>query len=591
MIKYSEKVIEEIKSKLKLSEVVGEYVQLKRQGRSDDYKACCPFHQEKTPSFVVHDDKGFYKCFGCNKGGNIFTFLMEIEHFSFSQAVESLAKRAHVELKQETEEEKARHSKEDALADIYNRICISFNYILMNGENAEYAKEYLKKRGIDDATCKKFLLGYAPNDPTWLYKFLKEKKYSDELISESGLFSKRNGKLPLFRNRLLFPIRTWQGNCVAFSGRDLNKDSKVKYINSPETSIYSKRNVLYGFYEGLSEIRKKEEIVLCEGNFDVISLHQAGICNACAPLGTAFTQEQVSLIKRYCNKVKLLFDSDAAGQNATKKAIFLCQKNNLECFVVKPFKNAKDASQVLEEQGVEILKRSLDNVDTSFEYLVYSAIKMYDISTPKGKLSVFKEVCPYLDVTSSEIERQGYVKYLSEILRVPEKEVVNDYGKYRNKFAEKQESVQDKERPLKLSTELYVLLLILNNKQYFEYFRKKLKISDLKDPNAKILYTILEDCKREERVSEEAILSSISDGALKNFVFNSFSEKQYKTDNTKETIDEAVNAIKLQLLCEKRKKIIGLINSGEAEKFTPDEYRELLEVKSNLDREIEELKR
>ncbi len=591
---YSDKVIEEIKAKLRLSEVVGSYVRIKRQGSTDDFKACCPFHKEKTPSFIVHDDKGFYKCFGCQKSGNMFSFVMEMEHVTFPESIEILAKKANVELKEETEKDKIESGKIRALTDLYNRIINSYHHIFNNSPEAEAARLYVQKRGITKETCEKFMLGYAYDNPSWLYTFLKNNNYSDELLKESGLFSKNYEKLPLFRNRILFPIRNWKGNCVAFSGRDLSGDSNAKYVNSPETVLYTKRNLLFGFYESLQELKKREEIILCEGNFDVISLHQAGISYACAPLGTAFTVEQAQLIKRYCSKVNLLFDSDDAGRKATIKAILICQKNDLECHVIKPFYNAKDASQLLEEQGGNALSESILNKEPAFYYLVHSAIKLYDTRTPKGKLSVFKEVRPFLDATSSEIERQGYVKNLSEILHVSEEDIVNDY---KNQRVDKQDDIQTESpeikiyNPLKISAELNLLLLVFRNRQYFEYFRRKLKINTLNDKDAKILYTVLEDSKRSGINSDEAVLQMIEDVSLRNFVSASFSDDINRYSDIEAAIDEYINAIKLDNLLEKRKSIISLINSGEMDNLSPEEYLGLLEAKNTLDREIEELKK
>lgn len=594
MSRYSDKVLDEIKSKLRLSEVVSSYVRIKRQGSTDDYKACCPFHKEKTPSFIVHDDKGFYKCFGCQKSGNMFSFVMEMEHVTFPESIEILAKKANIELKEESEQEKAAANKVKVLSELYNRVIVSFHSILRSKPEAEAARDYVKNRAISDETCDKFMLGFAIDNPDWLYNFLKKNNYSDEILKESGLFSKNYEKLPLFRNRILFPIRNWQGNCVAFSGRDLSGESKAKYVNSPETVLYTKRNLLFGFYESLPELKKREEIILCEGNFDVISLHQAGVSYACAPLGTAFTQEQANLIKRYCSKVNLLFDSDEAGRNATVKAVLLCQKNDLECHVIKPFTNAKDASEMLEKFGSNALWESILNTEPAFSYLVHSAIKLYDTRTPKGKLSVFKEVRPFLDATTSDIERQGYMKNLSEILHVSEEDITNDYLNQRETKQEV-EIVNEPDikiyNPLKISTELNVLLLVFTHRQYFEYFRKKLRINSLTDSDAKTLYTVLEDSQRAKINSDDAILQMIENVSLRNFVSSCFSDGFNNVDNVQGAIDDYINTISLNNLINKRKNIISLINSGEMDNLSPEEYLGLLEAKNTLDHEIEELKK
>lgn len=591
MAKYSEAVIEDIKNRLPVSEVVSQYVKLTRKG--DRHWGLCPFHHEKTPSFTVLDSGGFYKCFGCGKGGSIFDFVMEMEHVSFPEAVEILAKKAGIELKEESEGEKRQYSKQKAIGELYDRLYKTYHTILLTHPQAQAARDYLAKRKVSADTIEKFQLGYAPDDPKWLYGFLRKNNYSDEVLKESGLFSRNYETLPLFRNRIMFPIRTWQGNCVAFGGRDLSGESRAKYINTPDTAIYSKRNVLFGFYESLSTIKEKKEITLCEGNFDVISLHQAGLTYAAAPLGTAFTEEQAKLIKRYCDRVNLLFDSDSAGQNATAKALLICQKLDLSNFVVK-LEGAKDASQMLEEQGEQTLAKSAVNAVTGFSYLVSSALKMYDIRQPKGKSSVFKEVRPYLDATSSDIERQGYIKYLSDVLRIPEEKILSDYMKQRGTEPEPKEeekaTIGIAYNPLKASTELNAMLILMKNRDLFERFRTKVKVSDMVDPLARKLYTVLEDASRQDVRTPEILLQMIEQQELKDLTVTAFASPMYDRSNAEKVLEDAVLQIRLRRLEEKRNRVLRLLSSGEMENMDASEVGQYLSMKASLDKDIEELK-
>lgn len=591
MAKYSEAVIEDIKNRLPVSEVVSQYVKLTRKG--DRHWGLCPFHHEKTPSFTVLDSGGFYKCFGCGKGGSIFDFVMEMEHVSFPEAVEILAKKAGIELKEESEGEKRQYSKQKAIGELYDRLYKTYHTILLTHPQAQAARDYLAKRKVSADTIEKFQLGYAPDDPKWLYGFLRKNNYSDEVLKESGLFSRNYETLPLFRNRIMFPIRTWQGNCVAFGGRDLSGESRAKYINTPDTAIYSKRNVLFGFYESLSTIKEKKEITLCEGNFDVISLHQAGLTYAAAPLGTAFTEEQAKLIKRYCDRVNLLFDSDSAGQNATAKALLICQKLDLSNFVVK-LEGAKDASQMLEEQGEQTLAKSAVNAVTGFSYLVSSALKMYDIRQPKGKSSVFKEVRPYLDATSSDIERQGYIKYLSDVLRIPEEKILSDYMKQRGTEPEPKEeekaAIGIAYNPLKASTELNAMLILMKNRDLFERFRTKVKVSDMVDPLARKLYTVLEDASRQDVRTPEILLQMIEQQELKDLTVTAFASPMYDRSNADKVLEDAVLQIRLRRLEEKRNRVLRLLSSGEMENMDASEVGQYLSMKASLDKDIEELK-
>lgn len=591
MPRYSEAVIEQIKSRLNVSEVVGSYIRLTRKG--DRHWGLCPFHNEKTPSFTVLDSGGFYKCFGCGKGGSMFDFVMEMEHVEFPQAVEILAKKAGIELKEETPEEKEKFAKTKALQDLYNRSCEYFHKFLNESQEAENARKYISERGILKETIEKFKLGFASNNPNELYKKVSP-SFSENILKNSALFSKEHPTYPFFKNRILFPIRTWQGNCVGFSGRDLSGDPKAaKYKNSPETELYSKRNILFGFYESLDTLKQNEEIIICEGNFDVISLHQAGLSYAVAPLGTAFTNEQALLIRRFCKKVNLLFDSDSAGENATKKALLLCQKNNLENYVIK-FEGVKDASQLLQEKGPEALKKACQNPVSGFSHLVHLALKMYDIRQPKGKTSVFKEVKPYLDATTSEIERQGYIKYLSDTLKVSEEQILAEYRMERNNEKDaKEPEVPIKSityNPLKISSDLNAMLLLINNRGEFENFRRQIKIDFLNDTAAQTLYSVLENAERQQIKTDEMILQMIEDISIKELVVTSFANGLHKPENYKEAIENAILDIKLKRIEERRNGILSLINSSGLDNLNSEDLNELLMTKAELDREIEDLK-
>ncbi len=592
---YSEAVLESIKSRLTMSEVVSPYVRLTRKG--DRYWGLCPFHNDKNPSFTVVDNAGanggFYKCFACGKGGGLFNFIMDIEKVEFPEAVEILAKKAGVELREESEEEKKALDRKKATAELYDRLAKYLHQYLLKSPTAAKAREYINRRGVSDEISDKFQLGYIPGQQEWLHNFLNKQNYSDELLSDSGLFAKDNLDKAFFRDRIMFPIRTWQGNCVAFSGRDMSgfKDAP-KYKNSPETSLYSKRNVLFGFYEGLSAIKENKQVIICEGNFDVISLHQAGLEYSCATCGTALTPEHMKLIKRYCDRIFFLFDSDAAGQKATKAALLLAQSNEISNFVMN-LEGAKDASQMLEEQGEEALQKSCVNSTPGFPYLVSSALKLYDIRQPKGKSSVFKEVKPYLDATRSEIERQGYIKYLSNVLRVPEDQVLSDYLRQRGNDTEPEEEIPEAKtafNPLKTSTELTAMLILLKNRSRFSQFRNQVKLSHLSDPAAIKLYTVLEDAARGEIRTDDVILQMIDDPELKELAVSAFTSRMYECMDVDKTLDDAVFQIKLAQLEQRRTNIQRMLNGGEMDIADEQEFANLLQLKMSLDREIEELK-
>lgn len=596
MAQYSESVIESIKSRLTMSEVVSPYVRLTRRG--DRYWGLCPFHQDKNPSFTVMDtgtsNGGFYKCFACGKGGGLFQFIQEIEHVSFPEAVEILAKQAGVELKEESEEEKKLQSKKNAISDMYNRLCSYLHQYLLKSPTAQNAREYIARRGITAETCETFQIGYAPAQGEFLHNLLSKQNYSDDLLLESGLFQKGDLSKGFFRDRIMFPIRTWQGNCVAFSGRDMSGYSEApKYKNSPETMLYSKRNVLFGFYESLPALKEKKQLIICEGNFDVISLHQAGLNYSCATCGTALTPEHIKMIKRYCDKIYLLFDSDSAGQEATRKAIILCQQNDLPCFVMK-LEGAKDASEMLEKQGPQALLDSCVNSTPGFSYLVTSALKLYDIRQPKGKTSVLKEVKPYLDATASSIERQEYIRNLSERLRVSEDQLLSDYQRQGTDEPLQQEkapaAVTVKYNPLKVSTQLNAMLILLRNRSRFEKFRNEIKPGDLTDDAARKLYTVLEDASRQELRTDDMVLQMIDEPELRDLAAAAFTSKMYERMDVDKTLEDAVYQLKLAELEKRRSAVQRMLSGGEMDMMDEQEFTYLLQTKSSLDKEILELK-
>ena len=596
MARYSEAVLENIKNRLTVSEVVSPYVRLTRKG--DRFWGLCPFHNDKNPSFTVVDNAGpnggFYKCFACGKGGGIFQFIEDIEHVSFSEAVEILAKKAGIELREESESEKKEQDKRKATADMYNRLCAYLHQYLLKSPASAKARDYIRKRGITDETCEKFQLGYVPPQADWTYNLLKKQDYSDELIWGSGLVYKDRENKGFFRDRIVFPIRTWQGNCVAFSGRDMSGFADApKYKNSSESVLYSKRNVLFGFYESLAAMKEKHQIIICEGNFDVISLHQAGLDYSCATCGTALTDEHIKMIKRYCDKIYLLFDSDAAGQKATSKAVILCQQNDLPSFVMK-LEGAKDASELLEKQGAQALVESCVNSIPGFSYLVTSALKLYDIRQPKGKTDVLKEVKPYLDATASSIERQEYIRYLSERLRVSEDQLLSDYQRLNTDNEPRQQentpAVTVKYKPLKVSTQLNAMLILLRRRDRFESFRNTIRPGDLTDEAARKLYTVLEDASRQEVRTDDMVLQMIDDPALRDLAAAAFTSEMYERMDVDKTLDDAVYQLRLAKLEERRAAVQQMLSNGEMDMMDENEFAYLLRTKSDLDKEILELK-
>ncbi|WP_319755856.1 DNA primase [uncultured Sphaerochaeta sp.] len=592
MAKISESVLEQIKARIPLSEVVSDYVTLSARGGR--LWGLCPFHEEKTPSFSVVDEQGFYYCFSCKKGGSMFDFLMEMEKVNFVDSVKMLARRANIELADETEEDRSKRDLKDTLLELYDKIAGSFHYLLVHSRQAEQARVYLRDRNVSEAMWEKFNLGYAPSDGQWLYSFLRKHHYSDDLLKQSGLFSQNNPRFPLFRDRLMFPIRNWQGKTVAFGGRDLSNTSKAKYINTPETMIYSKKHNLFGLYESLETIKKSQKAILCEGNFDVVALHQSGFTNAMAPLGTSFTEEQGKLLRRYCTSVQILFDSDRAGQSAAQKALVIAQDFGMENSVLM-LKSAKDASELVQEKGEEALQNELQHAVQGFHYLVNNAVNQYDTLTPKGKTSVFHAVRPYLDVTQSSIEKQDLIKILASLLNVDESSILDDYS-HKERVVVKP-AVRNEERqiralnPATISVDLYAMLTLVNNRDLYLQTRYKLAVEDLQDSEAEALYDVLEEAAREDvGKHDEYILQMIEDPQLRSDVASSFAMEEFRLAPV-EVLNEAVNRIQLRNYEKRRLSNKRLLDISLQDGTEDEGIEELLREKTEIDAKIAQLKR
>lgn len=552
MPKYSPAFLQKIKDKLLVSDVMSKYSALVRRG--NDYWCNCPIHGEKTPSLIIHDDKGTWHCFGCGKGGNIFTIVQEMEKCSFLDAVKTLAKQAGIEMEEMSPEERKENDMREALYELYERISKTFHFFLTSDSLGKSAREYLEKRHVKPEMWEKFNLGYAPPSGDFLYGFLKKKSYSDELLKASGLFSRNSFPYSIFWDRLMFPVRTWQGKTVAFSGRDLTGKSKSKYINTPETAIYSKKHNLFGIYESLDSLKSGDaEAILCEGNFDVVAFHQAGLTTAMAPLGTAFTEEQSKLLKRYVQKVTLLFDSDSAGQNATIKALSLAEAAGLENSVAK-LSLGKDASEVVQNYGEEELQNEVNEKKRGFSYLVQNAVTRYDVKSSDGKFSIFQEVKPYLDATTSSIVRNDLIKQLAEVLEVSQTAIQEDFYQGRRVQVTKPVVRQEQQTikpldPYRLNIDLRTMLYVVNNRSLFKEVRQNLQYEALEDKEAKMLYQLLEDAVREGTLEEgdEFFLQKVQDAQLSSDVSASFSLEEYKR-NVPAVLNEAITRITIRNL-------------------------------------------
>lgn len=406
-MRYSDDIIEEVRQKNDIVDVVSQYVRLTRRGST--YFGLCPFHNEKTPSFSVTPGKQMYYCFGCGAGGNVYNFIMEYENYTFGEALKHLADRAGVELpKIEYSREVREKAEQRAELLEINKQAAQYYYYQLRTEGGKIGYQYLSGRGLSEETMRKFGLGYSDKFGGGLYTFLKSKGYSDERLRESGLFNvdERHGMYDKFWNRVIFPIMDVNNRVIGFGGRVMG-DGKPKYLNSPETKIFDKSRNLYGL--NIARTTRKKYLILCEGYMDVISMHQAGFTNAVASLGTALTSGHASLLKRYTQEVLLLYDSDEAGIRAALRGITILRDAGVSSRVVnlKPY---KDPDEFIKNMGAEAFEERLGQASDSFMFRVSIAESEFPMDEPQGQNRFFERCAELLLELKDELERNLYIE-------------------------------------------------------------------------------------------------------------------------------------------------------------------------------------
>ncbi len=589
----STKVTEEINNRLNIVDIVGNYVTLKRNGSK--YTGLCPFHNEKTPSFTVTPEKNLFYCFGCHKGGSIFNFIMEIENMDFQDALRFLAKKAGVELDDNYSGSSTERKKIDALKELYKRTANSFQYILKNRPEAEEARTYLVKRGVSPEILDLFKLGWAPEDRNWLLAFLKSKGYSDGFLMESGLFSKKGLRYPLFSGRVMFPITNYNGEVIAFSGRTL-KDFGPKYINSPETILFQKKRNLFGLSNASKSIREKDFFILCEGQMDVIACHQAGIKNAVAPLGTAYTEEQANILKRYSSHSVISFDGDSAGKKAAAKAIIINEKKDIKSQVAVLGEN-EDPADLLINKGEKELNKKLKSTINSFDYILENAVNLSDITNPEGKEEVINNLVEYLNSLTSEVRRDDCINMVASRLGVDSASVYKDIKRevsLNKAYRQKKEDNQIKQNAgsefdRKMSAELFLMIAVVVNRDRFNFVRGKINIEDLFDQRARAIYIALEECFRNNENSIDSLLNRIEGQDLISLIAEKITSEEFSI-NTEELIRDSVKKIKRSSLLKKREDIVKKLRDMTRLNAEDFNETELLSEKIYIDQEIEKLR-
>lgn len=548
---YSSEVIEEVVSRNDIVDVISGYIKLKKSGSS--YVGLCPFHNEKSPSFSVSGTKQMYHCFGCGVGGNVITFVMEYENYTFPEAVKMLADRAGIALPvmEYSGEDRRERDIKTKLLEI-NKIAATFYYHQLKSPAGQSGLDYLKKRQLSDKTINTFGLGYAPQLTGDLYRMLKEKGYDDELLKESGLFTYEKGIREKFWNRVIFPIMDINNKVIGFGGRVMG-DGKPKYLNSPETKLFDKSKNLYGL--NVARSSRKNNLIICEGYMDVISMHQAGFNQAVASLGTALTPGHARLMKRYTDNVLITYDSDEAGVKAALRAIPILKEAGLSTKVInmRPY---KDPDEFIKALGTEAFQERIDKAENSFMYEIGIIEKNYNRSDPESETAFEREVANKLVQFSEKLERDNYMKAVCRQFMIPEdgmREMVIRIGSQGGIIPRQTQPVRRMEPARKKKedgirqAEKILLTWMIEDGDIYDKVSEYIQPDDFIDPLFKDVASKVYEQYETGSVNPAAIIGSYSDGDMHSEIAAMFSaelsESLSKSEREK-TLNDTVLRVK-----------------------------------------------
>ena len=585
MWRYSDELLDEIKSKNDIVDIVSQYVVLKRSGRN--FFGLCPFHKEKSPSFSVSPDKQIFHCFGCGVGGNVFHFISKIENVNFKESVELLAGRAGIELPTSDNAEDDKLAKLKSRVYEVNSCAAEFYHQNLYKPTAKPAQNYVKKRHLDNKTLKAFKIGYSCRFDE-LYKELHSKGFTEEEILASCLVNKnRDGKfIDRFRNRLMFPIFDTHERVIAFGGRVLD-DSKPKYINSPEDIVYSKGRNLFAF--NIAKKGNPKSIIMVEGYMDAVSLHQRGIHNAVASLGTALTEAQGRLLRRSCEKVIIGYDADGAGQAATLRGLEILQ--NLGCDVrILQIEGAKDPDEFVVKYGPERFQKYVDNAISLVEFKVKMLKKDLNLDIVNDKIKFLNEVAKILSRVENNMEREVYIDKISLEYKVSKDSIYAEINKllYANNKADKKlerkvvpvhtnniESQQVDEKTKKRES-LIIYLLINYPDESYGALENIVKNNLIKiERNINIINKLYEEHEK-GNINIENIIDLFVDENTVNYL-SGIMTTDFEISDINKCIEDILVTYRKELLLQKRNEVINKIDNAQKENLTKEEIAKLEE--------------
>lgn len=561
---FSDDIIEEVRSRSDIVDVISSYVKLQKKGGS--YFGLCPFHNEKSPSFSVSGNKQMFYCFGCGEGGNVFSFLMKYESMTFGEALKSLADRAGVALPEAelNPEERRRADLKSSVLEI-NREAALYYHRLLGTEDGNAARAYFAKRELTNQTVTAFGLGVSGMRSDSLYRYLKNKGYQDNLLKETGLFIyDERGARDRFRNRVMFPILNTGNKVIGFGGRVMG-EGQPKYLNSPETAVFDKGRNLYGL--NAAKNSRKNNMIICEGYMDVISMHQAGFNQAVASLGTALTAGQAMLIKRYVKDVLICYDSDGAGVKAALRAIGIFREAGLRTKVIN-MQPHKDADEFIKAKGREAFQERIDNAENSFLFEVRMAERDFDLNDPDGKTAFLNRTAGMLAEFSEEIERNNYIdavaaKYFvspDSLKKLVARRAASGITKraevkeYKPKKKTKDDGIRKSQRML--------LTWICDSPQVYPLVRKHIAPEDFTEPVYQKVARIMFGQLEKNSFNPASILNAFEDGDEQKEVAavlnTNVLDDSAKSEEREKALNEAVIIIKKHSLDERSRNVAGL---------------------------------
>ena len=586
MVQYTDELKEEIRSSNDIVDVISQYVTLKRSGRN--FFGLCPFHKEKSPSFSVSADRQYFHCFGCHKGGDVFTFVSEIERVSFKEALELLAERARIELptSQNAEFNKTQYLK-DRMYKINAETTIFYHERLYM-PLAKIAQDYVKQRILDNNTLKAFKIGYS-GEYNELYKHLKAQGFKDEEILATGLVNKndRGEFIDRYRKRLMFPIMDVSGKVIAFGGRKLEQNDKIaKYINSNENLVYSKKKHLFGM--NLAKQSDSKRIILVEGYMDAISLYQRGFNNVVASLGTALTEEQGRLLRKYCEQVIVSYDSDSAGQEAIMRGLGILEAQGCDARVLQ-MEGAKDPDEYVIKYGSGRFNMLVDSAISLVEFRIKMLKNKYNLENANDKIRFLKEITQILSSVENKIEREIYIDHIADEYNISREAIYAEVNKvlYSGKTTEKvlvkpvvKEPKSVEISPAVIKRENMIIYLLINHfRESFEQIVTHITLDDFKLEENKIIFEKILESTEEESEKILQLIANIEDQSIQSHV-SEILVTDYEISSVEKCIEDVVTIYNKDRLSNRKLEIIRMLDNSSA--YTKEEV-------AKLERELNEV--